>query len=529
MNNNIYVNGIELPDGIPTAPSLSFLNDISTGLFLNHTNTNVKSMGVAMSGKPIALFGTAQIELLKNLKFAPGATDQSFLTSDPSGVATWKVANANGFFKWNSLFAGLDFTQPPSAYVNNITFPQTFANPPSVVLSKESNALIADDFDLYAKNKTTTGYTAYSNFTMFKTLLADSVGDYTTLRLSNGGLAIVYFSISSGKITYVTTDAAYGSISTPLVIDTAISSGLVSACLVGGIPAIVYTAFNSLAGKYEWRYVLANDAVGLSFKNPVVVYSTQTNITTLSLTLLIIFTTVPTIFLNTETGAAQVFKALDSAGQQFGSGITISNLTNHQIFEVQLVNGFPAVLARATTGSLYYVQATSVDGTQYPIAATQLLKVGGAVLVANVSKYSSTMGFINNVLTIIASESVSNTLYTVTANDINGASFGTYNILITNNTPTPFTALFQNNGASYIMYNNTSGAPSKKNILQFAADGTIALATSGFITTLNGCGDNQSIPNVRDGNSVIVLNTTGKLILIRFFGNDFNVNWVAVS
>lgn len=527
MNNNIYVNGIELPDGIPTAPSFTFLNDLSTGLFLNHTNTNVKSLGVAMSGKPIALFGSTQIELLKNLKFASGSADQSLLVSDASGIASWKVGNANGFFKWNSLFAGLDFTQ--NAYVNNITFPQTFAQPPSVILSKESNALIADNFDLYAKNKTTMGYTAYSNFTMFKTLLNDVLGDYTTLRLGNGGLGIVYYSITSGKIMYVTTDANYGAISAPLVIDTAAATGLCSACLVGGIPALVYVAFNTLANKYEWRYVLANDAVGLSFKNPVVVYSTTTNITGLPLSLIIIFTTVPTIFLNTETGAAQVFKAQDSAGQQFNNGVAISNLVSHQILRVQIVNGLPAVLARSTTGLIYYVQATSTDGTQWPIAATQLFKANNTSLLSNVNKYSTTMGLVNNVLTIIASEIGSNSLYSAAANDINGASFTSFSLLITNNTPTPFTTIFQSNTTSYIMYNNVSGTPSKKNIIQFASDGTIALATDGFINTLNGCGDNQSIANVRDGNSVILLNTASKLILIRFFGNDFNINWSAIA
>lgn len=539
---NTFTSGIALSDGMAGAPSMCFSSDTTTGLFFN--TSDIATLSVAVENNTLITITPDQVTFTKNIQLALNAFDGAVLTSDANGTATWQTnacntptlalplvtrdlaANANGVFAWNSVYTSLDFTQ--THYKKKVVFAKSFVNAPAVIITKETSAPIDSAFDLYITDKTESGFFIYSNFKMFATLLTDIVGDYSSVRLYFGGVGIAYFSKTTGKVMYVTVDDTYNTISTPLVIDTLNSTGLVSMIMAGATPAIAYSVYNNVSLTYEFRYVVANDVSGITFRNPTQIYNTTSsaNQQTSSLVLLNLFE-VPTVFLTTETGNAMVFACSSLFGSSFSAGIQIANLNFAQIISVQVFNGLAAVLAINTaTNILYYVQSSKADASIWPVGAIQFIKPDGLTLLVNPNKQSCTMGLISGVVNIIASEFGVNTLYIISAN-VDG--FGQPKLLILDNTPAPFVRLVVNNGITYLLYNTGIGPNAVKTLIQFAADGTIATETDGFINTLNAQGDNQFVQNKNDGNSAIVINTDTTLVLLRFFSNDFIVNWIAVA
>lgn len=462
---------------------------------------------------------------------AQSSTETTFASSTTSstpnllGFSSPQPLIQSGAFAWNSFYTNLNFSQ--NIYHAIVTFKQAFTTMPNVVISKETSMPLSDGFELYITNKTSTDFTVYSNFNMFMTLLNDTVSEYSFTHLLFGGIGVVYISKTTNKVMYFSTDTLYNKITTPITLDNFTAAGSVSIITAGAVPAIAYTVYNSVNSTYEWRYTIANDVNGITFHNPIIVYNTTVNITALAtplgLTLLNVLN-VPTIFTNIETGAIMVFACNSVFGLSFASGTQISNLSNHELLNVQVINNVPVLLAAcATSNTLVYVQSSSANATAWPATVTQFTKADGSVLLVNPNKYSSTLGLINNVVTIIASEFGTNTLYIILTNT------NTVNVLILNNAASPFVRLFVNSNTTYLLYNAGVGTTAVKTLLQFANDGTIAVETDGFINTVNAQGDNQVVQNTNDGNSIIIINTDTSLILLRFFSNDFIVNWIAVA
>ena len=91
---NSFKCGISLSDGMTGAPSMSFISDKTSGIYLN--NTDFTKVGISVEGDPVVLFANGQVEFLKNIKMNLGAKNQSILVSDENGIASWKVASASG-------------------------------------------------------------------------------------------------------------------------------------------------------------------------------------------------------------------------------------------------------------------------------------------------------------------------------------------------------------------------------------------------------------------------------------------------
>lgn len=521
---NSFKCGISLSDGMTGAPSMSFISDKTSGIYLN--NTDFTKVGISVEGDPVVLFANGQVEFLKNIKMNLGAKNQSILVSDENGIASWKVASASGYFKWNSIYTGLNFTQ--SKYIKNIIFPQQFANVPSVVISKEVNGPLPTEFDIYTRDKSTTGFTINSNMNMFSSIIKDNIDTYATTRLYMGGVATFYKSKTTEKLYYISTDVAYNKIMyrEPLLIDNFKAVGPISIGLFGVFPAVVYVVFNTDTNKYEWRFKMANDMSGITFRNPTVFYTTDTNIVDRSLDLFLLpVLDKPTIFMNTENRVVKVFIS-NNQGVSFNLSFNVGDLNNHKIDSVQIINGFPTILAHGYDNNvIYYVQSNAVDGSAWSPSTIKVVKPNGDNLIVSQNKKSTTMGLINGVLTIIVSELYTNILYSSTANDINGNTFKPAVILQLSNVNATYVTLIQSNDITYLLYNDIVDSVQKKNLVQFAADSS-TVETVGFINTLP-VGDNQVI--CIDKDVLIVMRSDTDLILTRFFGNDFNINWVAIA
>jgi hypothetical protein len=297
--------------------------------------------------------------------------------------------------------------------------------------------------------------------------------------------------------------------------------------MVGLYPAIAYIADNG--NDDEWRYIMATDVNGATWGTYVIIESSTADITFSPVSLFLCMVGGnPTIFLNNEYGRAQMYRASNATGSAWETAINISNLTNHQILDVQIINGLPAVIAKSNVNNhVYFVRALTALGTAWPVGATQLYKQGGAPLLSNNGKGSSYIGMINNILSVVISEANTNNLL-ITNADINGASWSHATYLTSTNTATAYPKIFQNNSTTYLIYNNSTGSPSEKKLIEFKKTGGIA-KNSTFINTLSLCGDNQIISNKNDGNNFIIMASEKKLSLIKFYGNDLVINWVAMA
>lgn len=522
---NIFANGLLTNNGFATTPAISFLTDTTTGLFLSSDNQNVKALGVTTCGHTSILFGATQIQLLKPLVIADGAVTNATLTADATGTATWQTNSQHDTVKWNSIYSNLDTSTANNELNVKYAQPQNAA---AITLCKESNAPVAN-FDLYIKNKTPSSFTIYSNDFMYKSLLTGSIGDYTTVRLATGGIGICYYNVDADRMQYIySADAKHAAFSAPITIDDMSSVGQVSMCLVGQYPAIAYIADNN--NNDEWRYIIAKDISGITWSPFVVLAISTVDVTFSPVSLFIrIVDGNPAVFLSNQDGRAQMYRSQDAIGAKWNKVVNISNLTNHQILDVQIINGRPAVIAKSNVvNNLYYVQSTN-QGTKWPIGATQIYKSNGAPLYTNDGKCCNTMGMVNGALTIVASELNTNILYTATANDINGTSWGNYIYLAPTNTTNAYPCIFTNNATSYMIYNYTTGSTSEKKLITFNTSVTTPISiTDGFINTLRLCGDNQIIQNQNDGNNIIIMASEKQLSLLKFYGNDLCINWHAM-
>lgn len=519
----IFALGIQTSNGLPRTPALSFLTDSTTGIFLNTANSGMQSVGISSSGTPVALFDTNTVELLSTLKIASGASNNASLASDASGNASWRITNTSGTFKWNMLYKNLN------AQIKNNEAPIVFADKldtlPSVALCRESQYPV-DNLDLYIKDKSNKGFKIYSNTFMFKSIISAEIGDYSVIRLTNKCIAICYYNVTIDRMCYIySLDPEFTSFSTPIIIDTNSVVSICSMTLVGDKPAIAYIADNDAID--EWRYIIATDAIGSAWSKPVIIASSTEDLVFLPLGLFLrVIAGIPTIFFNLENGKAVLVKANDATGISWGALQNISNLTAHEILNIKIIQGNPAILAKSNvTNNVYYVRSLDDAGLRWPVGATQIYKANNVALETNIGKCCNAISVVDNVICIIASEISTNSLYISKAKDIYGNAFTPYTLLCTTNTSSPFPRIFVNNGKSVLIYNNATGTPSEKNIIEFI--NAVPGVPKNLVKSLSFCGDHQVLPNVKDNNNIMVIVSAGCLSLLKYFNSDLSINWTA--
>ena len=517
---NIFPNNIYANSGNAYWPSISFVNDKLSGLSVADDNT----LCLSSRGQIIAKYNYNYIEFTKRIYIPTGAKNNAVLTSDIQGKASWVISKLSGLFRWNSVYKDLDITKP-----NNETF-INFSSPleqSSVSLTKECDYVI-DDFDIFIKNKSKDGFTLYTGSPMVTNAVTGEVNEYASTTLINNNIGICYYDINLDRMmyTYEYDDAedANSTFSTPIHIDDVSAVGVCSMTVVNGHPAIVYISDDGSDDK--WRYVRANDENGTSWGSPVILLSSSVDITFMPLTLILkVINSIPTVFLSDETNRVKTIISDDIDGNVWPKPTNVSNLTNHQILDFKNIEGRPAIIAKSnTTNYIYYVRSSDINGSSWPIGATQIYKtVNGtrSALCGNIGKSNNSINYINGVL-CIAITSIDNSIYIATYGE-NG-EWRDASLITQTNTSGTYLTMFINNGRTYMLYNDLSGQLSKKHLIEFAKNGVV-VSNVEFINTLNFCTDHQVLYTKK--NTILVLASRQGLNLVKFYGNDFIINWTA--
>jgi len=514
---NKFPYGIETNDGSSMRPALRFLTNLSTGVYLD----NKQKLCLSQNGVKALSIDNYNFEILRSVKLTKGASAGAHLVSDASGNASWQTTNVCGSFPWNSIYkklnVGLSNNEAP------IVFAQSLASVPVTTLSLESNVAIYD-FNLFIKNKTNNGLTIFADSFMTKPIVTSTIDHFAICTLINDNIGTVFYNIDADRIEFVANSPTSLTGDAPAVIvDDTSAVGPCDIAVVNEMPAIIYIADNGNVD--EWRYVSAKDIYGKSWNTPVTLLSSTAdiNFTQTSIHLLVNNEYV-LVFLNDQTGCAKILISADN-GVTWGSALNISNLNNHQILDVKIVNGIPAVIARSNvTSVLYYVRANKDDGSSWPIGATQLYRDNGTSMFAKSS--SATLDYVNSTLTIIATENTTNKLYIASATDSNGAIWGTFVILDENiSTTNPSPCLFNNGGTTYVVYNVYLGIPSEKKLITFNKNG-IPSAPRSFICTLESASEHRVL-QCSDSSSynIMAITSAEALTMLKFYGDDLVVNW----
>src|SRR6476661_7043057 len=520
---NKFADGIKVNNGSPNVPSISFLSNPNTGVFLR----NGQEVSITTSGLTAASFHHSSSIINTKLQLRNGAQKNSVLTSvDNMGNAEWKINQYNGIFQWNKLYKNLDLTKDNN--VIDITFPQNLSNKPSVILTKESDAPVRT-MDLFIRNKTTSGFQIYSDKYMSKVILEGNTSNYSACKLADSSIGICYYDIYSYRMKFLRIEDNI--IHDPIIIDDTSAVGICYLILIEGKPSVVYVADDGDGD--TWRFVRASDADGTSWNNPVnlLVSSIDVNFITLSI-FLVIIDNKPAVFLNNDSGRAIIIIANDVNGATWGSPINISNLVNHEIIAVKLVNNIAAIVARSNiTKNVYYVKANNAQGTSWPSGATQLYRSDDSSMKINSGHCCNTMEYINGKLCIVVTEDGSNNMYIAREVGTNGTTWGKFELLTSMNSFEPYPYIFKNNNDTYLIYNDYIGQVSKKNIIKFNPNGTFDKIES-FIESLPYASNHQVIncsnSSCEDIN-IIILTSEQKITLLKFYGDDYVINWVAYS
>jgi hypothetical protein len=521
---NQFGSGIEVSGGVPNYPGYRFLENKGSGMFL----LSAQTLGLSASGQIVFTCDYEKMQIYKDIIIPNNAKNRAVLTSDSNGNARWQINSTYGIYQWNTIYQSIDINSANNELL--IIFGQDFNRVPAITLTKECDTPV-HDIEFFIKDKTTYGFTLYSGIPMTKHISSEEITYYASCRLNDGGIGICYYNVQNDRMEYIYSDKDYN-FSSPIIIDTSSAIGICDIAIVNGNPAIAYIVDDGSADK--WRYIRATDTNGSTWGGSVTIATSTADITFLSnSSFLRIVDNKPAIFFNNETGRAKIIIANDINGATWGAQVNISNLTNHQIIDVKVIDGRPAVLARSNTTKYIYYVISSNFGSSWPIGATQLYKFGGSVMAANVGDCCNTLTTINGTLCIITSENDSNNLYIIKANDQYGTTWGQYTLLANSNTTSAYPQVIKNGNDYYLIYNEYVGIPSKKNIVKFTENNTIE-STDVFISNLQYCTDHQIVPanNIsnNDGcNNVVIIGSQNNLSMVRFYGNDFKVNWIAQS
>jgi hypothetical protein len=513
---NKFPFGIETNSGNAIRPAIRFLDNLATGLYLE----NRDRICITQNGVKALAISNGNFEISRNLKLPKDAVAGATLTSDAEGNASWKITSTCGSFAWNSIYKDLNVGTTNNE--KKITFNPSMYSVPIASLSLECNEAI-DGFNLYIKDKTSSGMTIFANSFMSKQISDVTTNYYALCQLLNGNIGTCFYNTEADRIQFVSKSPTelVDTTSAVLVDDTPVA-GPCDICIVDDKPAIVYIADNGTSD--EWRYVSSKDIYGQEWNDPVIILTASTYVHfDKSVVRLIVNTDKQIVFLNDENGAAKTVISTDG-GATWGSPIGVSNLVNHQILDVKLIHGMPAVIAKSNvTNVMYYVRANVADGSAWPIGATQLYRDNGTSMFAKLS--DCTLDYVNDTLTIIATENTSNQLYIASATDNNGAVWDPFKLLDGNihGTVDTFPCLFNNNGTSYLVYNTSFGLPSEKKLILFDKNG-IASQPKSFISSLEEAGDHQTLP-CTSGYNIMAMSSAEAITMLKFYGDDLVVNW----
>lgn len=510
---NFFAYGTYSSDGNSYNPSYSFISDRKSGIFKTE-----EYVGVSSQGSFSAAFGHDEIVLLKKLKIIDNAVENSVLCGDKDGYAQWQdFPVKSGEFMINSLCKNMDI----SKYNNevDIYFDKPMKTSPAISLTKECD-VVNEEPKFYIKNKTNEKFTLYFDDMLTKNVTEGELGQYAFVQLSDGGVGVSYYDYAEDRIMYKYLSKGKKEFTEAIIIDDISTADVLDMVLVDNKPAIIYIGDNG--DNDEWRFIKAKDANGKEWDPPVTLLtSTQSiNFLPLSLNILITEDQTPVVFINNESGRAQIIVANDKLGSSWGSPINISNLSNHQIMAAKIINGYPSVVAKSIQyDTLYYVKANDKKGTSWPVGATQLYSSDGSFFIANQGECSCDLAIIKDKLSIIASEKNTNKLC---ISQFVENSWSKFDCIVDTNTSSPYPAIFENSGRYYVLYNDYVGIPSQKHLIEFKEEISI---TKNFIASLNNVKENKVIKN--KNNNIFMLSSQNNLTMVNFYGNDYKINWLA--
>lgn len=514
-NKNIFSREIYTGPGNSIRPAYSYYGDESTGTF--HTGNGV---GITSKGSVIGVFNSDIIDLKSNLRFSKNPIENSVLLGDAQGNASWTdFPVKSGQFVLNSLFKDIDITKDNNEV--EIIFDKPMKTNPSVSLTKESDLPnLSPNF--YIKNKTNEKFTLYFDKPLSKNVVNGEFGSYSFVKLENDEIGVCYYDYVEDRLYYKYSTENRTIFSEPIMVDDISIADIVDMIIVNGKPAILYIADNG--DNDEWRYIRSADENGSVWEGTITLLTSQTsvNFIPLSLNMVVNSESKPMIILNNETGRAQIIISDNEDGSSWGTPINISNLTNHQILSAKIIDEYLHIVAKSNQfDTIYHVKANNKQSTSWPVGATQLFAQDSTYFKINQGECSCDIGMINGVLSIIASEKSTNKLC---ISKLQEESWSNFECLVETNTFAAYPTIFENSGRYYVIYNDYSGTPSQKNLIEFQDDEI--KVTENFSVSLILAKENKVVKN--KNNNIMLLSSQNNLTMVDFYGNDYKINWMAL-
>src|SRR6185369_9131761 len=235
---NKFPFGIETNSGNAIRPAIRFLDNLATGLYLE----NRDRICITQNGVKALAISNGNFEISRNLKLPKDAVAGATLTSDAEGNASWKITSTCGSFAWNSIYKDLNVGTTNNE--KKITFNPSMNSTPIASLSLECNEAI-DGFNLYIKDKTSSGMTIFSNSFMTKQISDVTTNYYALCQLLNGNIGTCFYNTEADRIQFVSKSPTERTDTTSAVlVDDTPVAGPCDIGIVDDKPAIVYIADN---------------------------------------------------------------------------------------------------------------------------------------------------------------------------------------------------------------------------------------------------------------------------------------------
>ncbi len=202
---------------------------------------------------------------------------------------------------------------------------------------------------------------------------AKNVGAWTSLRVVNGNPAISYYDNTNRDLKYVYSKDISGSDwELPITIDANRDAGTRTFLqVVNGHPAIAYNG-QGVSLNSALMYIRASDSTGKTWNNPVIIDSSSNGLTSFTSSSLQIVNGKPAISYQSFRSNQDLsgfnlnyVVASDASGASWQNPITIDNEgIVGQYSSLQVVNGNPAIsYYDQTKGELKYIRAVNPSGT----------------------------------------------------------------------------------------------------------------------------------------------------------------------
>lgn len=503
MRTNIFSGGVYVNNGTPNMPSLSFINDPQSG-FCKIS----RDLCIISNGTIAAKIDNKTTEILNDLKISKNAKEGRLLTSDNQGVASWRDnPTKSGSFSWSSIYMSLNDS------VNSITIPHAPAN---VVYSLETPEPIADT--IFNLKKSENGFTIYSNLDVIKEISQVNASYITACRLINDNIGICYYDVNTDRILYKhSLDKLGKEWSNEIIISEELGTGSLDIAIIDECPAIVYIYDGDDSD--EWHYIRASDENGAEWNNPHVVIDTSTENIGFSNSSIFLRTieNIPTIFYNKDN---EIRISQNNSGIWASQSIT--DLYDSELLDVQIINN-EMILFYKTANEAFFTKADNEAKCREKI---KLCKTGTNSSI-NASDRNCGLYLLKNKLCIIATDETTNKLYLNIASDNLGTSWGGFNEIAEANTNIPRPQMFLNNENCYVIYNTSTSSSSKKSLIKLGADWSAHNINLDMLPSFSYSIEHIPLKNINDDNTTIILTHNNKISLLRFYDEDFKINWIS--